>query len=480
MKSLFVALLLIVATTATFGRTGYRITLNIKGASDTMVYLAHYYGQPGPKIYVADSARLNKKGTVVLESSNADFKGGIYMILFKDGGMTNFELLLNPGDDMTINAKKSEIPQSVQFSNSPENARFMSYLELTRSYAEQQKDLEGQLQKATTHLDSNQIREQAVAAAKERTSYMVNYSKNYPGTLLAKIFRAMQTVEVPAGPHYLSDGKTNDSTYSYTYYKSHFWDGTDLQDDRLIYTPLYDGKLNEYFNKLVLPWPDSMTKEADELLTRTKGTKDMFHYTLHWLTHYAENSKVMGMDEVFVHLVEHYYMKGDAFWLTPEMLNKYVERAKAIAPNVLGNIAPAIKLPNVFTQKEEILHDVNAKYTLLIFYSPTCGHCQHELPLIDSVYEAVLKNKGGKVFTVATEGDQQAIATFLKKLGVDQKWINTYDPKHIGDFRSKYDVYSTPTIYLLNDKKIIKGKRLDHTNIGTLVEQMEKQQLTKS
>ena len=32
------------------------------------------------------------------------------------------------------------------------------------------------------------------------------------------------------------------------------------------------------------------------LLKKAKGTKDMFHYTLYWLTRYVENSKIMGMD----------------------------------------------------------------------------------------------------------------------------------------------------------------------------------------
>jgi hypothetical protein len=46
-------------------------------------------------------------------------------------------------------------------------------------------------------------------------------------------------------------------------------------------------------------------------------------------------------------------------------------------------------------------------------------------------------------------------------------WINAYDKYYFTNFRNNYDIYSTPTIYLLNkDKKII-GKRL-------AVEQIEK------
>ncbi len=246
----------------------------------------------------------------------------------------------------------------------------------------------------------------------------------------------------------------------------------------MIYTPIYDARLEEYFSKLVLPWTDSVEKEADVLLKKTKGTKDMFHYTLWWLTRYVENSKVMGMDEVFVYLVENYYMKGDAFWLKSDELTKYIDRAQKIAPNVLGNVAPELKMPNVVTQKIENMHNVKAKYTMILFYSPTCGHCQHEMPSIDSLYKEVLKDKGVKIYTVATEGDQKSITDFIKKYNMGD-WINTWDSDHTSDYHNKFDVYSTPTIYLLDEKKIIKGKRLDHSNLAGLIEMIEKQAKAK-
>ena len=225
--------------------------------------------------------------------------------------------------------------------------------------------------------------------------------------------------------------------------------------------------------KLVLPWTDSVEKEADWLLKKASGTRDMFHYTLWWLTRDVENSKVMGMDEVFVYLVENYYMKGDAFWLTNDELSKYLDRAQKIAPNVIGNIAPEVKLPNVLTKKEESLMAQKGEYTLVVFYSPNCGHCQHEIPKLDSVYKEVLKAKGLKIYTVATEGDEKAISDFIKKNNMET-WTNTWDPDHTSDYHNKYDVYSTPTIYLLDNKKIIRGKRLDHSNIGSVIEMLEK------
>lgn len=472
-KMLLAAAMLLCYNYAVYARNGYHISLKMPGVTDSVVYLAHYYGKGRPTIFKTDSARIDKHGNAELRSSSADFTGGIYILYLSDM-QTNFEVLLNKGDEIAIVAPKNAIPNGIEFKGSPENTRFAAYVRFLNTYSAREEVMRKELELAKTAGDTAEVRAKARSAADKLKRYREDYATQYPGTLLAKIFKAMELPAIPEGDHYLSDGKTKDSTFAYRHYKAHYWDGFDLGDDRLIYTPLYDTRLEEYFNKLVLPFPDSLKHEADMLLARTKGTKDMFHYTLWWLTRYAENSKVMGLDEVFVHLVENYYMKGDAFWLKPDELKKYTDRARQIAPNVLGNLAPPISLPDTRTGKKQTLYDIKGKYTMVVFYSPTCGHCRHELPLLDSVYEAVLKTKGVQVYTVATEEADTTIDRYMKELGTDKKWINTWDPDRIGDWHDKYDVYVTPTIYLLDEKKIIRGKRLDHSNVAGLVEMLEK------
>ena len=114
----------------------------------------------------------------------------------------------------------------------------------------------------------------------------------------------------------------------------------------------------------------------------------------------------------------------------------------------------------------------------MVFYAPTCGHCKEEIPRIDSLYRASLKDKGVRIFSVSTEGDEAAAKDFVKRYKLEE-WMTTWDPEHVGDWRSKYDVYSTPTIYLLDERKIIRGKRLDHLTAGSLVEMLEKKKDNK-
>ena len=456
------------------GKDGYRIKLKFTDVTDSTVMLVHYYGQPLPKIYRADSAKLNSKGEAVFQSDTFTL-GGIYMVLLSDKS-TYFELLLNNGDDFSVTATKKELPKGVVFKNSPENERFVSYVTYLMDYGNRSNALTKKYEAAKTAADSASVRAEFKKMSDELKDYRNDYVKKYPNTLLANIFNALKVPIVPEGKHLLPDG-TEDSSFAYNYYKDHYWDDFNFRDDRLIHTPIYDGRLDEYFNKMVLPIADTVQKEADMLLEKAKGTRDMFKYTLWWITRFVESSKIMGMDAAFVYLVENYYMKGDAYWLSPEDLEKYIERAQKIAPNVLGKIAPELKMPDV-NGKIHSLHELDAKYTLLIFWSPECGHCLTEMPKVDSVYKAVLKKKGVKIYGVRTEGEVDKWQEVIKDKGLDD-WIHVYDPERKSRFRSDYDIYSTPVLYLLDERKIIRGKRIDHTNIVDIVEMLERKEKNK-
>lgn len=469
--SIVASLLLAVSAHSAYAKDGYRIQVNFKNTKDTLVYLAHYYGKPLPTIYKTDSARIDKNG-VANFSSKDKLLGGIYMMLLSDM-KTYFEVLLDNGDDMSITADVSKLPDGIMFKNTPENERFQQYFAFLKGFSAEQQALQTDMAAAKNAKDSAKVRERMAAKGKELITYRRNHAKQYPNTLLTSIFGSLEVPEIPEGKHYNADGSV-DTNFAYKYYKAHFWEHFNFKDDRLIHAPVYDAKLDEYFNKLVPPLEDSVIKEADWILAQTKGQKELFKYSLWWITRYVEESKIMGMDRVFVYLVENYYMKGDAYWLQQEDLSKFYDRASKIAPNLIGRVAPEIKMKDV-NGKLQTLSAIKAKYTLVVFWDPTCGHCMKEIPQIDSLYQAELKKKGVKVFAVKTESEEKQWTDFIKKHKLDE-WTHVHDPEHQSNYRSMYDVYSTPVVYLLDEKKIIRGKRIDHTNIMNVIEMLARKE----
>src|SRR5690606_1940959 len=122
--------------------------------------------------------------------------------------------------------------------------------------------------------------------------------------------------------------------------------------------------------------------------------------------------------------------------LSNEDLEKYFDRAAKIAPNLIGRIAPELKMTGL-DNKEYSLSDIKAKYTMVVFWDPTCGACTKEVPALDSVYNAALKDKGVKVFAVKTEGDDNLWKEFIKKHHLED-WTNVSDPERKSNFRAKY------------------------------------------
>ena len=229
------------------GKDGYKIKVKFTDVTDSSLFLVHYYGKPLPTIYRTDSAKLDKNGVAVFESDTFTL-GGIYMVLMSDKS-TYFELLLNNGDEFSVTATKSELPTGVTFKGSPENERFVKYVSYLMDYSKRSQALSEKFETAKNESDSNDIRAEFKVMSDELKDYRADYMKKHPGTLLTNIFGALKVPVVPEGPHYDEDGNV-DSNFAYNYYRDHYWDDFDFQDDRLIHTPIYDGRLDEYFNKL--------------------------------------------------------------------------------------------------------------------------------------------------------------------------------------------------------------------------------------
>ncbi|MCB0696683.1 MAG: DUF5106 domain-containing protein, partial [Chitinophagaceae bacterium] len=343
-----------------FAQDGYTIKLKVTDQADKKVFLAHYYGKPLPTIYKVDSATLDKKGNAVIQSTDKII-GGLYLIILDDNAHY-FEFLLDNGQKMDITASVAKMPMDVTFKNSPENDRFFKYVTFLSEVSSRHQQLTADMAKAKTKQDSAAIQEKFRAMSVDVTQFRKDYIKQHPNTLLSNIFLALEVPEVPTVKK--QDG-TVDREAQYKQYKEHYWDNFDFSDERLVYTPLLEGKLEEYFTKLVPGIPDTFNKEADIVVKKSRASKEMFKFVVHWLTNYAQESNLMGMDAVFVHMVESYYMKGDAYWLNPGTLQKYIDRARSIAPNVIGNLAPELKVKKM-DNADFSLNGLDAKYTLLV------------------------------------------------------------------------------------------------------------------
>jgi hypothetical protein len=118
--------------------------------------------------------------------------------------------------------------------------------------------------------------------------------KNHSDKLVGKIVKMSMDVEVPEAPR-KPDGTMVDSLFAYKYYKKHFFDNIDLDDDRLVNSPIFHQKLEYYFSKsMLIQHPDTIVQYAYEFCDRLKQGTEMFKYSVVYITSTFEKSKIIG------------------------------------------------------------------------------------------------------------------------------------------------------------------------------------------
>lgn len=461
-KKTFIALLSLLAGINSFAGTNqenYDISFQIKGLSGGKCMLGNHFGD---KQYIQDSCIVDANGKGFFKK-NKSLPGGIYLFVLPS--KKYFEILLDKDQQFSFEVDTIDFIESMKVKGSEDNTLFYKYLSFITKEQKKVEPLRARYQDSNNSKDTaDALLKRITAIDNEVRDYKVNYIKEHGTSMLASIFRATEEPEIPETPK-LPNGQL-DSSFAYRYYKKHFFDQVDFTDDRLLRTPIFQGKLDQYLEKLVIQIPDSINKEADYLVSLTKGNKEMFKYIVYYITSTYETSKIMGMDAVFVHMVDKYYTYDQATWMDSTAMYKIQERARILKPILIGKQCMPLNLEDTLG-KFHSLYNVDAPYTILFFWDPDCSHCQKSMPKLMEVYDK-LKPKGVEIFAVCTEVEVEKWKKFIREKNL--KWINVGDPYLHNNFRHDFDISSTPQIFILDKNKKIIAKKLDVNQIEDFME----------
>jgi thiol-disulfide isomerase/thioredoxin len=444
----------------TANTNGYHINITYTPYKNCYLYLGSYFGNGKT---LTDSAWIDAKGNGTFKG-NKKLTGGIYFLVSPQMAI-QFDFLIGKEQDFSIIADSSN-KENITIIGSHDNTLFKQYSAYTVKKGKSLTDLNTQYNAAKTKTDSVNLRNEIIKQNKELQDYRDNIIKQNPNSLLAALLTAMKRPDAPAIP--IIKGKA-DSTYPYRFVKEHFWDDVLFNDDRLLHTPFFEKKLDEYFKYYVFPEPDSLIKEIKIMLLSARTGKEMYPYLLTKFTNKYLNPEYMGQDKVFLYLFENFYAKGDTSFLNAQSRKMIFERAYSLMANQLGNPAPILDLTDT-SGKNIALYSLQGKFTMVVFWDPTCGHCKEELPRVDSFYQNKWKPLGMKLYSVnVKDGTMDELKKFVHEKKFSADWVYTYQTKAARDaeqtagqpnFRQLYDISKTPTLYLLDEDKRIIAKQL--------------------
>lgn len=471
MRILTLLATLILTSTTGSTQNAYEIKANIKPYKTGYLYLAYHFGS---KQYLLDSAKIDPSGNAVFSGAEK-LPGGIYMIVFpaKNGWV---ECVVDQQQRFSVAADSSDLINSLSYEGSSDNTIFGSYQKKSAEIGSQINALRNQMKGKPGDPAFDEANAKMKILGKEMQDYRENLQRQHPTHLLSAIFNLLKEPVIPEASEH--PGGKYDSVFAYQFYKNNYWDGLSLTDARLMRTPVLQPKFDRYYDEIVPQSTDSIIRYADEMLAEAKPNDEMFKFVLSSLTDKYVNPKFMGLDAVFVHLFEKYYMTGQADSWMNEKYRKFIfDRGYSLMGNILGK--KAAELPMVDTLgKNFSLYTVQAPFTVICFWDPTCGHCKEEVPKVDSMFQAKWKQGGIKLIGVMTDGGIDNWLNYIREHKLNG-WIHIYQTEEIRDkiakagapgYRQLYDVYQTPVMYLLDKDKNIIAKKINYKQIDDFID----------
>ncbi len=253
--------------------------------------------------------------------------------------------------------------------------------------------------------------------------------------------------------------------------REHYFDPIDLRDDRLLRTPFLFNRINYYVDRLFVQHPDTISQAIDKVLGKMDPASELFKYYVVHFTNKSAKSDIVGMDGVYVHMIDTYYKTGMAYWSDPAQLATMVEDADKNRPLLIGKPAPNLKMKRRDGTPVE-LYDLEAKYTILYFWQYACASCKKSTPHMKEFYEK-WKDQGVEIFAVCTRQRELPQCWEYVDDNAIGEWLHATDPYQL--FARDYNVISTPTIFVLDENKKIVSKRIGAQQLDELLTNLELQ-----
>ncbi len=475
--------------TISFLGMSQKLKFKIEGQADTTINLVRYYGKG---LYYADTAEI-KNGVVEFDGSKQ--KPGILALFLP--GQKMLEFVYN-NEDVYIESDISNLMNLAKVKKSEENKIFLAYVKFINSQRMKANSLVAQREKVEKDSDEyKELTKSIDATSKKLKDYQLDIVEKHWDKLVARIIKMSMEIDIPEPPKD-ENGNIIDSNFRFNYYRDHYFDYVDFNDDRLVRTPIYHNRLEKYFSSqmMVQHW-DTIIKYAFQLCDKMTPGTDMYQYNVSWITSHFEKSKIMGMDKVFVYMAKRYYcgdgVRPEAEWVKKDKLEKLCEKAEKQTNLVMGVKPPNIILRDTTDVNWKDFYSIDAEYTILYFWDPECGHCKKVTPKLQTLYEKKFKERGIEIFAVgkAIGEDFEKWKKFIRdnnlqfiNVGVTdelykaamedaRQFVPRYTTIQSLNYQQTYDIYATPKVFVLDkDKKII-AKSLSISQLENLLDRLQ-------
>ena len=373
-----------------------------------------------------DNKQQNKDSTFMYQMQN--LKSGMYLLMY-DMDSQNFVYFVYNHEPIELEVFPKQ-HNKILIRRSKENKIFLPFAGKHHQWVAKLNELEKKF-------NSDKLSE-ADKKAFEQQKYLlnqlqINYLKKSEGLLAQKYIRAMA--------EYYPDINLAKTAY-WKDKKTHYLTGLDFNDPDLQRSNILINKINTYVFDIDPP-KNPKTKHLEYLKRIETILPQIKNQTYRDNVIISLTNSFINVDgRVTKMLIEKYIKK------MPEKDKNHIN-IKSILDQVgitVGEKAPDFNFTDFLNKKHQLSKIVPKKpYTLLIFWSATCSHCLHAMPIVKKMMQ---KRKDFNVIAIALEYEkypwsveQQNYPDYYHGLKL-KKWQNP--------IVKTYGVHATPTFFILN------------------------------
>ena len=433
-------------------------------------YLASHFGKYQTLL---DSVNADSDGKLIFKNKKK-YVSGIYMLL-NNSKEIEFEFLMDDVQQFKIEPN-IVTPSKTKIYNSQQNIDFRDFTIFLESKRSQLELLQESIKTTENPKDKFEFQNKIKSVENEIENYKQNYRLSHSNTL-ALLFKLTQPIDDFSS--LAKNQKLTTKKDSILYLKNNYFEGIDFKDSRLLRNPFLEQKLSNYFDVFVPNTVNSITEEIIKLLDDAISTEsETFKYmSLRFMDLYI-TPKQMGFDRIFLNLYDTYFKNQTYEWLPLAQKELFDSKARLLENNQIGSKAKELFM-NSIDNKRRYLYDLSAEYIVLVFWDPTCGHCQTEIPRINRLHKNEWKNFNHLIYAVnintevKTEWEKFISTHHLNSwhhVSPTSVVSGNYSQEDV-DYQTLYNIEQTPVFYLLDRDKTIIGKDIDPQNYLKLIKQ---------
>jgi peroxiredoxin len=417
----------------------YTVTITVKGLPSTPFLLTDFYGD---KNRILDTVVTDSKGSATFRLKENQHPG-MYKIVCGDDKYIDF--IFN-NENIVFETALPDIQASLKVVQSTENLVYFSYLQSYKTI----KDKLVALQQLTdvyqpTDAFSKQFTQEYYTQLDAITAMQKKILTDNPHSYAYKMIQ-VKTESFPelGGSAYI---RSNDV-------RAHWFKNVNFNDTSLFYSNALTTKIIGYFQLYVSKYysqeqQTQLFKNAiDTVLTKTQANIKAYNYVVDFMINGFEE---MGNTKLVEFIASRYSNNQtcDHDGTKTTLERKILSYTKL----KIGTVAPAF---DVMTDKASKLSlDMYAdKTVMLVFWATWCPHCQQTLPEIKKIFDARI-DKSFELITISLDTNKSDWSTYIKTNNFSTTQ-NVCDGKSWdGKIATDYQTYSTPSIFIIKNKKII-------------------------